>query len=513
MVACGGGGGGGSPDTTAPITTADPVGGDYDAIQQVSLTADETATIYYSTDGVSPSVGAANTTSGTSPITGISIIEGTTQLKFFAIDAAGNTESVNTVTYVIDATSPNAAFTGGTPAPIGLLQNVNVTWQSDEDVTYVVELGGNGAVGSGAQVAAGSASANTPVIHSIHGRQLSFTSPTEIWLYVTDTFGHESTDFDSLALKSPVSIAVNSSWETRINSTSTRAYVVGAGFKVLDIDTTSGNYNSEIASVTVGSGPIGLAITPDDSRVYVTNQSSNNISVVDTTTNTVVATVASGYPTPQGIDITPDGTRAYFTTWDGWMRVLDVDTGSVNYHTVIDNIFIHILSLGGRIAITPDGTNAAVNWFGSIANAVDVIDVDPASPFYNLPVGHPVPIITGPPLADVITSPDSLYAYVITDWSSCYICRIDLSDYSLPASSTSIARSIAITPNGQTLLAGYTNEEVIRIFNPIDFTEIGSAPISGYLYGISITPDGTRAYASRYDPILSSFDTVMLPLQ
>ena len=508
----GGGGGGDNNDTTPPITSADLVGGNYDSTQQVTLTANESATIYYSTDGVSPSPGAANTTTGSSPISGIAIIEGTTQLKFFAVDSAGNTESVNTETYIVDATPPNVAFTGGTPAPIGLLQNVNVVWQSDEDVTYVIELGGNGAVGSGIQVAAGSALANIPVNHSIHGWQLSFISTTEIWLYATDSFGHESNDFDSLALKATASIAVYGLWDFRINSTGTRAYVIDSGtnVKVLDIDTTSGNYNSVIATVTVGLQPRGLAITPDDSRVYVTNQNSNNISVIDTATNTVVTTVASGYSTPVGIDITPDGTRAYFTTWDGMIRVLDVDPGSVNYNTVIGNIILNILSLSGRIAITPDGTKAVVNWRGMIANAVDVIDVDPTSPFYNLPVGHPVPVVTGT-VDEVITSPDSLSAYVLTGSPSCYFCRIDLSDYSLPDSSNSpIPTGIAITPDGNTVLAGVSAEE-IRVLNSVDLTLRGSVPVTGILSRIIITPDGTRAYVGRSN--LGSNDTVMYLLQ
>jgi len=37
-----------------------------------------------------------------------------------------------------------------------------------------------------------------------------------------------------------------------------------------------------------------VAITPNGAFAYVTNQSSNNVSVIDTTTNTVVAIVPVG---------------------------------------------------------------------------------------------------------------------------------------------------------------------------------------------------------------------------
>lgn len=96
------GGGDSTPiDTTAPITTANPAGGLYSAAIQVTLTANEAATIYYSTDGNDPSVGGGNTTSGTSPISGITIPIGTTALKFFAIDQANNNEEIKTETYVV----------------------------------------------------------------------------------------------------------------------------------------------------------------------------------------------------------------------------------------------------------------------------------------------------------------------------------------------------------------------------------------------------------------------------
>src|SRR5260221_12611304 len=57
------------------------------------------------------------------------------------------------------------------------------------------------------------------------------------------------------------------------------------------IDTAS---NTVVATVAVGSGPFGVAITPDGTRAYVANENSNSVSVIDTASNTVVATVAVG---------------------------------------------------------------------------------------------------------------------------------------------------------------------------------------------------------------------------
>jgi len=89
-------------DVIPPTTTADPAGGTYDAVMSVTLTADEPATIYYTTDGQEPTEGSP-VYSGPVPVgDGISYPDtGVVELKYFAKDLAGNSEAVKTQTYNI----------------------------------------------------------------------------------------------------------------------------------------------------------------------------------------------------------------------------------------------------------------------------------------------------------------------------------------------------------------------------------------------------------------------------
>jgi len=48
-----------------------------------------------------------------------------------------------------------------------------------------------------------------------------------------------------------------------------------------------------------------VAITPDGTRAYVANGEFDNVLVIDTATNTVVATIAGAGPLPWGVAITP----------------------------------------------------------------------------------------------------------------------------------------------------------------------------------------------------------------
>jgi hypothetical protein len=79
-------------DRTAPVTTANPVGGWFGTALNITLEANEPSTIYVTTNGTTPSESSGLYTM---PIP----ISTTTKLKFFAKDLAGNVEPVKTVIY------------------------------------------------------------------------------------------------------------------------------------------------------------------------------------------------------------------------------------------------------------------------------------------------------------------------------------------------------------------------------------------------------------------------------
>jgi hypothetical protein len=86
-------------DTAQPVTTPSPVAGVYSAAPvPVILTTNEPATevttIYYTTDGSTPTT-SSSVYSGPIPVLA------TTTIKYFAVDAAGNVESVKTGTWTI----------------------------------------------------------------------------------------------------------------------------------------------------------------------------------------------------------------------------------------------------------------------------------------------------------------------------------------------------------------------------------------------------------------------------
>ncbi|MBI5458805.1 chitobiase/beta-hexosaminidase C-terminal domain-containing protein [Methanobacterium sp.] len=112
-------------DTTAPTIQANPTGGNYNTAQTITLTPNETATIYYTTDGTTPTT---TSTQYTTPIN----INTTTTLKFMAIDTFGNQGTVQTETYNIKSD----VYVQITPS----ITNPTV----GDQVTYTFKLGNNG---------------------------------------------------------------------------------------------------------------------------------------------------------------------------------------------------------------------------------------------------------------------------------------------------------------------------------------------------------------------------------
>lgn len=207
----------------------------------------------------------------------------------------------------------------------------------------------------------------------------------------------------------------------------TRAYVTdflpGNGptntIEVVDINPSDTlTYNTVVATITLPSGasPNLLTFTPDGSRAYVADNGTNQVSVIDTnpsdtsTYNTDIADITVGAG-PTGIAITPDGHRSYVTNATGnSISVIDTNAADgANYNTVLATITTAVGLSPTGIGITPDGTRAYFTDFGN--DAVQTLDINPAdTTTYNTVVATITVSGFGP--WGVAITPDGARAYV-----------------------------------------------------------------------------------------------------
>lgn len=122
------------PDETAPAVSISPPDGTVFAPSvTVTLSANEPATIFYTTDGSLPTDGSG---SGRSPVV-LASITGTTTVRYFARDAAGNSSAPASATFVRDAdmtapvsAAPRESFAASDLPTSGL--PVRLTWSATD---------------------------------------------------------------------------------------------------------------------------------------------------------------------------------------------------------------------------------------------------------------------------------------------------------------------------------------------------------------------------------------------
>jgi len=214
-----------------------------------------------------------------------------------------------------------------------------------------------------------------------------------------------------------------------------RAYVTNDNSDTVSvIDTAT---NTVVATVDVGIFPIDVAVSPDGTRAYVVNSSGSTVSVIDTATNTVVATLAVEHPT--GVAVTPDGTRAYVTGGtDGTYRVSVIDTAT---NTVVATVGVG--AAPKAVAITSDGGRAYVT--NSASNTVSVINTATNTVVATVGVG-------------------------------------------------SVPDAVAVTPDGRRVYVTNTFADTVSVIDTTTLFTVATVPVIGGAYGIAITPDGTQAY-------------------
>lgn len=201
-----------------------------------------------------------------------------------------------------------------------------------------------------------------------------------------------------------------------INPAGTRVYVANYGdstdvktpgtVAVVDADPSSATRNTVIATIAVGVRPETIAVHPGGTLAYVTNSVGNTVSAVDLTTNKETAKISVG-GVPVGVAFTPDGKKAYVTLADkSRIAVIDIATNTASSTTIA-------LSYSNPIGIVidPAGAFAYVADFGlAEANpakpgAVSVIDLATNTETAAIPVGiGPIGVAISPDGGSVLVS-------------------------------------------------------------------------------------------------------------
>ena len=154
---------------------------------------------------------------------------------------------------------------------------------------------------------------------------------------------------------------------------------VGDGaVEVFDLST-----NTLVGSpITVDPKPVGIAVHPDGTKMYVTHYlSSGTVSVINTSDNSVIREISVGNR-PRSIQITPDGARAYVVNqFSDSVSVIDLNTNAVtSINGFNEPIEIDSNSTGTRMYVTNNDSNS-VSVIDTSSNTISETISDIAEPF------------------------------------------------------------------------------------------------------------------------------------
>jgi len=196
--------------------------------------------------------------------------------------------------------------------------------------------------------------------------------------------------------------------------------------------------------VPVESGPAGVAVNPTGTKVYVTNSGSNTVSIIDTATNTVTATVPAGNY-PFGVAVTPDGTTVY---------VVNVGSGTASVIDTATNTVTDTVNVGEGesdpvwIAMDPKGTKVYVT--NQVSNTVSVID----------------------------TATNTVTATINVE---------------------NFPEGVTVNPAGTRLYVANRNSNSISVIDTASNTVIAVVSVGSYPAGVSVTPDGNKLYVANHN--------------
>ena len=241
--------------------------------------------------------------------------------------------------------------------------------------------------------------------------------------------------------------------------------------------------NTVVASVPVGVSPFGVAAHPAGSHVYVANFGSDTVSVISTATNSVVTTIPV-QDGPFGVAVHPSGTRVYVANqFSDTISVIDTDA----------NMVVGTINVGSRplgVVVNPAGTRLYVTNQGSAS--VSVIDTATGTVVSTVGVGS-MPF-------GIAVAPDGSRVYAVNSGSR----SVSVIDAAIDAVTSTVTVGlfpigVAVHPGGSHVYVANNGSGTISVIAAAT-NDVVASPVAGIgLFGIGVAPSGSHVYVASED--------------
>ena len=230
-----------------------------------------------------------------------------------------------------------------------------------------------------------------------------------------------------------------------------------------------------VVSLGAGSQPVHVAINPAGTRAYVVNQGGQAVHVVDLLTNTVTDSVAltnAGF----NIAVAPNGARAFVTTSDGRIYVLNTAT-----ITIVDSM--RVGSSPNGLAFSPDGSRLYVS--SRDAGTVTAFNAQTDAPIDTITVG-------GAPQRLAVT-PDGATLFVSNEAGGVNIVALPGGAVTGPITLDGSAYGLGLSPDGERLYVTNPLSGKVFVVNAVSRQLIATQFVGGQPRNVAFDRDGTTA--------------------
>jgi YVTN family beta-propeller protein len=259
-----------------------------------------------------------------------------------------------------------------------------------------------------------------------------------------------------------------------------KAYVGNFGDNTVSVVDTG--TRAVVATIPVAQGPHGMAVSRDGRTVYVTGDGSSSLNIIDTATDRVVKTVEVG-KTPNGVALTPDGKLLLVAVY-GTDRVAFLDTAA---QRVVGTVAV---AKPHTISVAPDGKSAYVTTQDPGHFALTVVDLQSRS------VARTVSLEKTP--RDAEFSYDGK-AFYFTEAGVSAVQVLDPSSDKIVGQiptgvSPHFVDVFANQPLGMVVVQGPGE---VLLFDPATKKPARSIPVGKQPHWLTLSADGTTAYVTN----------------
>jgi PQQ-dependent catabolism-associated beta-propeller protein len=235
-----------------------------------------------------------------------------------------------------------------------------------------------------------------------------------------------------------------------------------------------------IGTIAVGQRPRGITASPDGRRVFVANSNSNNVSVIDSANLEVIDSFPAGID-PEGITIDSRNRMYVANENESAATIIDVSKREI--------IKRHEVGLEPETAVlSPDERWVTV----SNESSNDIYFIDAQSAAMAGRVGVP----RNP--RGMRFSADSRRLYVASEQEP-MVSIIDVAERKLIRSMPTGGErpvDIVICPDGQRIYVSHGRSEDVRLFDAATWTLLATIPVGPRAWWMAQTPDGRFLYVT-----------------